>query len=363
MRTIAYNNSASSPNTSDRIIQFVVDDGAAHSNTSQVATTTLSFNLVNVINGTQSNDTLIGTAGTDSISGFGGDDFLDGKGGNDTLDGGTGNFDQMFGGDGNDTIIDPDGVLGAHGGTGNDIISVNFAPGWDNDNNSKTSPRSDGKITGGFGDDNITVTMDNPSFFINMKGDEPTSNQPQDGNDVITLLGSYANSVVDMGGGNDTFNGGSGSDNVSGQNGDDLLNGNNGNDGLNGGSGNDTLLGGAGNDNLTGGNGDDLLTGGLGSDTLNGGAGSDRIIYNTLAERGDTINEFSTASDIIDLMRLMPTLTGYSGNVDGYLRFTQSGANALLQIDSDGGGNSFVNLATLTNVSASDLGVGTNVIV
>jgi Ca2+-binding RTX toxin-like protein len=316
--------------------------------------------LINIINGTPGNDPIVGTAGIERVNGFGGDDFIDGKKGNDTLDGGTGNLDRMFGGEGNDTITDPDGVNGAHGGAGNDTINVTFANSWRSPLN---QTRSDGKITGGFGDDNITVTMKNSSFFLNMKGDEPTSNQPLDGNDVITLKGSYANSVVDSGGGNDKFNGGIGRDNVRGQNGDDLLNGNDGNDGLNGGNGRDTLLGGAGNDGLTGGNDDDLLAGGLGSDTLNGGLGSDRLIYNTLGDRGnlasgDMIKDFSTTSDIIDLTRLMPTLTGYSGDVTGYLRFTQSGSNALLQVDADGGGNSFVNLATLTNVSASALGVG-----
>jgi Ca2+-binding RTX toxin-like protein len=237
LRTIAYNNSASSPIATNRIIEFIVDDGAAHSNTSQVATTTLSF--INIIDGTPGNDTLIGTAGIDRINGFAGDDFLDGKEGNDTI------------------------------------------------------------------------------------------------------------------------NGGIGSDNVFGQNGNDLLNGNNGRDTLNGGNGRDTLLGG---------NDDDLLTGGLGSDTLNGGSGSDRFIYKTIRDRGnlasgDKINNFSTSSDKLDLTGLMPTLRGYSGDVTGYLQFTQSGSNVLVQIDSDGGGNSFVNLATLTNVSASALLVDTNVLV
>jgi VCBS repeat-containing protein len=45
LRTITYANTAASPNTTSRQIQFVVDDGAAHSNTSAVATTTLAFNV------------------------------------------------------------------------------------------------------------------------------------------------------------------------------------------------------------------------------------------------------------------------------------------------------------------------------
>ncbi|AFY45959.1 VCBS repeat-containing protein [Nostoc sp. PCC 7524] len=410
---------------------------------------------------------IIGTPGNNNLTGTASNDLIEGLEGNDTLDGGAGNLDRIFGGDGDDRITDSDGVNGAHGSPGNDVINITFAASWDNDTNPNNAPRSDGKITGGFGNDVITVTMNNSNFFINLKGDEPTSNQPQDGNDVVTLLGSYAHSVVDMGGGNDIFNGGVGNDNVSGHNGNDTLNGNAGNDTLYGGAGldwldggtgadmmvggsgmdiyfvdnpqdiiieeadggidtviasiswqlgshlenltltgtnaingtgnssnnvlignsagnilsggngndwlsglggNDRLLGENGNDTLLGGNGDDVLVGGLGSDVLNGGDGSDRFVYNTISDRGtlaagDTINGFSTISDKLDLTQLLPTLIGYSGNVLGYLQFTQSGANALVQIDADGGGNSFVNLSTLTNVSAASLVVGTNVLV
>lgn len=64
--------------------------------------------------------------------------------------------------------------------------------------------------------------MNNSKFFINMKGDEPVNNA-QGGNDVITLLGSYQNAIVDLGGGDDTFIGGNGSDNVSGGAGNDTI--------------------------------------------------------------------------------------------------------------------------------------------
>jgi Ca2+-binding RTX toxin-like protein len=250
--------------------------------------------------GTANDDTFYVRGGDVAIAGGLGNDRINSAEGNDFLDGGEGYFDRIFGGNGNDTITDPDGVLGAHGGAGNDIINVTFAPGWDNDNNAKTSPRSDGKITGGFGDDNITVTMNHSRFFLNAKGDEPKSNQPQDGNDTFTLKGTYANSVIDLGGGNDLFNGGIGRDNVSGKNGNDTLNGFEGDDRLDGGDGNDELygedyytnsndylLGGAGNDylqdvggssnRLEGGNGDDELYSLGGQDVLIGGSGQDRL--------------------------------------------------------------------------------------
>ncbi|MBG1269793.1 beta strand repeat-containing protein [Nostoc sp. WHI] len=44
LASLTYNNTATSPNTTNRTIEFVVDDGQAFSNTSAVATTTLNFN-------------------------------------------------------------------------------------------------------------------------------------------------------------------------------------------------------------------------------------------------------------------------------------------------------------------------------
>lgn len=234
------------------------------------------FNLPILINGTPNADSLVGTNRNEIINGQGSDDFISGQGGNDSINGGTGNNDRMFGGDGNDTIADPDGILGAHGGTGNDKINVTFAPSWDNNTNPNDAPRSDGKITGGYGDDDITVTMNNSRFFINLKGDEPVnpiSNDPRDGNDAIALLGNYANSVVDLGGGNDRFNGGNGSDNVSGNGGDDII---------------------------TGGASSDRISGDAGNDTLTGGAGSDRFVLAT-GTATDLITDFTDKEDRIGL--------------------------------------------------------------
>ncbi|BAQ65593.1 hypothetical protein [Geminocystis sp. NIES-3709] len=44
LRTTTYNNLNSNYNTTSRIIEFVLDDGGAHSNTSAIATTTLTMN-------------------------------------------------------------------------------------------------------------------------------------------------------------------------------------------------------------------------------------------------------------------------------------------------------------------------------
>lgn len=139
-----------------------------------------------------------GVAENDTLQGRGGDDLLLALGGDDNLNGGRGFLDRLFGDDGNDILTDPDGVNGAHGGSGDDRLRITFVPEWDNNTNPSDEPRSDGKITGGFGNDVITLTMNHDGFFINLKGDLPSPiNDPQDGNDRITLQGLYATSLVD----------------------------------------------------------------------------------------------------------------------------------------------------------------------
>lgn len=217
----------------------------------------------NLLTGNSSNNILIAGDGNDT---------LNGGAGNDNLYGEVGNKDLLFGEDGNDTITDLDGVNVADGGAGNDRLDITFAAAWDNDTKSSTAPRSDGRIIGGYGDDEIIVTMNKAGFFINMKGDQPVSNHPLDGNDLITLVGTYSNSVVDLGGGNDIFNGGIGNDNVSGSSGDDTI---------------------------TGAGGGDRLVGGTGYDLLTGGRGGDHFVFDTMTafatpEIGvDTIVDFS----------------------------------------------------------------------
>ncbi|BAY26846.1 hypothetical protein NIES2100_66620 [Calothrix sp. NIES-2100] len=63
--------------------------------------------------------------------------------------------------------------------------------------------------------------------------------------------------------------------NVTGTNFADKLNGGLGDDTFNGGAGNDSINGDAGNDSINGGDGDDTITGGVGANIVNGGAGID----------------------------------------------------------------------------------------
>ncbi|MEG4828240.1 Ig-like domain-containing protein [Microcoleus sp. F8-D3] len=268
--------------TGEDSFTYQLDD--SHGGTA-TATVNLTVNPANtnppitplILSGTPDPDTLMGADGNDTIKDDGADDFIDGQGGNDLINGGLGNLDRIFGGTGDDTITDPDGVNDVRGGVGNDSISITFAEIWDNNTNPDDAPSSEDKIIGGIGNDSITITMNDFRFFINIKGDE-TASSNSDGNDVINLLGTYANSVVDMGGGDDTFNGGLGDDSVSG------------------GDGNDTLIGGDGNDQLAGNAGNDFLT---------GGAGQDRFLFKSnsafnAADFGsDRITDFTISTDKI----------------------------------------------------------------
>ena len=77
----------------------------------------------------------------------------------------------------------------------------------------------------------------------------------------------------------------------------------------------------AGNDTFVGGSGNDIITGGAGADTLSGGAGADTFVYTSVADSAastaanttvtfDTIKDFTTGEDKIDLSAVNTALTG-----------------------------------------------------
>ena len=138
---------------------------------------------------------------------------------------------------------------------------------------------------------------------------------------------------------------------------------------INGTAGVDRLLGGLGVDVIHGGAGNDYIWGGTGADVLEGGAGSDRFAYLSTNEGGDTITDFQVGAsgDVIDLSALARSFS-WKGDLfaNGYVRFVQNGADTLVQVDTNGGGNAYTTLATLKNIDASTLvhdNVSTDIIV
>ena len=109
---------------------------------------------------------------------------------------------------------------------------------------------------------------------------------------------------------NDVISGGAENDRIKGLGGKDKLKGKGGNDTLDGGRGADKLYGDTGDDNLKGGAGADKLFGGPGMDTLAGGAGRDTFVFRKPAEGVDTIADFASGKD-----RLEISAAGFGGGL------------------------------------------------
>jgi Ca2+-binding RTX toxin-like protein len=160
--------------------------------------------------------------------------------------------------------------------------------------------------------------------------------------------------------GDDTIQGGGGGDSLSGGSGNNTIDGGAGNDNIYGGNDDDTITGGSGVDRMFGHDGNDRMNGGAGADRMAGGAGDDVFVYSALTDAGDTITDFNATEELFELSALM-TAIGYAGSdavADGYIGISQSGANTLVQIDADGGGDGFGTLATLEGVTATDIDTG-----
>ncbi|MHC5824438.1 MAG: calcium-binding protein, partial [Nostoc sp.] len=179
---------------------------------------------------------------------------------------------------------------------------------------------------------------------------------------TVTFLNDLSNNVNGFDNSDDVINGQGGNDRIDGKSGNDLLRGGAGYDTLLGGTGNDTLLGGTDVDSLIGGAGNDILVGGTGYDTLTGGSGRDQFIYQTLSDGNDTITDFNQSEDKLVLTDLFKSV-GYTGSnpiADGYLHFVQSDTSTQV---SYGKGSYTDTLVTLDNFRATNLVVGTNVII
>ncbi len=135
------------------------------------------------------------------------------------------------------------------------------------------------------------------------------------------------------------------------------------------------LLGGAGNDVLIGGDGADVLFAGGGADDLTGGAGADIFRFDAASDSAgdpDTIHDFETALDRIDLSRIDANMlasgnqafrwigaaafSGQGSASAGQLRaFRQDPTTWLVEGDTDGDGDADLLLAVVT-APAAELG-------
>jgi Ca2+-binding RTX toxin-like protein len=255
--------------------------------------------------GGSGNDMLFGQAGNDTLIGKGGDDLLFGGDGNDTLIGGTGN-DQMFGQAGNDLMIwNPgEGSDLMEGGDGIDTAEVN----------------------GGNGSETFTITANGTRVRFDRVSPAPFSLD----------IGTTENLVVNANGGDDIITAGNGLASLI-----HLT--------LDGGAGNDTITGGDGNDTLIGGDGNDVITGGRGSDTAFLGTGDDTFIWNP----GD-------GSDVVEGQDGFDTLQFNGANVAENMHISANGHRVKLTRDV---GNVTMDLNGMEQLNIVALGGADNIVV
>jgi Ca2+-binding RTX toxin-like protein len=249
------------------LIQMFGQDG---DDTLQIDESTGALPAANLFGG-NGNDTLIGGSGNDQLFGQAGNDILLGKGGNDFL----------FGGDGNDTLTGGDGDDQVFGQAGNDTMIWN--PGDDSDLFEGGDGTDTAVVNGGNGAETFTITPNGTRvrfdrttpapFSIDIGTTENLVVNANGGDDIITASNGLA-TLIHL-----TIDGGAGNDQITGGDGDDTLLGGDGDDLIIGGRGNDTAQLGAGNDTFVWNPGD-------GSDTVDGGDGNDTMLFN-----GANINE------------------------------------------------------------------------
>jgi Ca2+-binding RTX toxin-like protein len=299
--------------------------------------------FITVVEGSAFNDVLVGGSLTqDTLFGGDGDDTLDGS---VTSTAGLGN--ELYGGAGNDVLIDSFRGDIMDGGTGIDTyltrtadnaLQINLTTGANN--RQDTISNIENVIGSGQAD---TIIGDGGANVLD-GGGAPTF----DGSDALSGLGgndtlfggTFGNDTLDGGTGADSMVGGVGTDTATyasateavavnlttgtgtaGEAAGDTLNaienltGSAFNDTLTGDAGNNVLAGGAGSDSLSGLAGNDTLDGGIGADTLFGGDGIDSLLGGDDADvfGGETLLS-ANFGDVVD--------GGEGGNDLDTLRFT-----------------------------------------
>jgi Ca2+-binding RTX toxin-like protein len=124
---------------------------------------------------------------------------------------------------------------------------------------------------------------------------------------------------------------------------------------LSAGDGDSVMTGEADNDSLTGGAGADALLGGTGNDTLTGGGGRDVFLFaDNGAANADQILDYSSSDgDIVDLSAVLDSHFGPADNPADFARVIQSGSNVIVQVDADGTGVNWTDVATLNGYGTS----------
>jgi Ca2+-binding RTX toxin-like protein len=223
---------------------------------------------------------MIGTNFNDSLQGLDQDILLAGGAGDDTLIGGSGD-DTVRGGAGSDSL---------NGGvTGFDVVDYSDSPGavrveFSGFSESGGALAADGTYVGGIPDDLIFPDFEKiigSNFGDRLVGKALLATEIDGGGGGDFILGGSAADTISGGGGGDTIRSGEGSDSISGGDGADVIE-------VSGGF--DFAHGGAGNDTIFGGTSPDTINGGLGNDVLDGGTAFDTLDYSDRTDSGVNVN-------------------------------------------------------------------------
>ena len=225
--------------------------------------------------GNAADNRIQGNTAANTLSGLAGDDVLLGMRGDDTLQGGAGR-DQLYGDLGNDQLDGGRSDDQLNGGAGDDVYTFSIGDGQDRiiDAEGVNTIRFGAGVTAA----SLSVEQfqsDDGAFYLRIN---------YGAGDSIAIKNGFAGRISDY-----RFADGTRLSHtelvgsapiplqVKGTVGDDVITGTDKADKIDGLAGNDTLSGAAGDDRLNGGGGDDTLDGGSGADTLDGGTGNDSL--------------------------------------------------------------------------------------
>ena len=115
-----------------------------------------------------------------------------------------------------------------------------------------------------------------------------------------------------------------------------------------------SLYGNGGDDVIYGLDGDDVLYGGSGIDFLYGGNGADTFVFDDITDI-DHVQDFSIAEgDALDISSLLSGYDPLTDAINDFVHITSDGQDTFLAVDSNGGGDSFVDVAILHGITGLD---------
>lgn len=310
------------------------------------------------LTGSAQADFIDGKGGSDNLSGLDGIDLIYGGDGNDVIDGGQGN-DQLYGDAGDDILNDVSGMNELFGGIGNDRIVIGAG--------------AAGSVIDGGANSDILEIGGSVSSLASLIGIEAlefvgganltiAGAQFASGLAKTTAVSGNGSLTVNMDAGvsflsqSFAFSGGGVTVTVNGTAGSDIVKSGGAEHVVNAGAGNDQIRGGLLADTINGGDNNDKIMGFSGADILTGGAGNDqfRYLFDTdsgLGAAADRITDFVIGSDrlnfaLMDADAVTPgdqafafIGTGaFAVTGTGQIRYQNSGANLLVQVDTDGNG-------------------------